>query len=265
MENTPLAPTRFRRQTLTSSGTIWTAAEDELLKKLVSETPSVSWCAIAPFFPNKTAPQLASRWDKVLNPRLVKGSWTHEEDEAIMNFVQQNGDKDWARLAAVLQDRTGKQCRERYKNHLDQSVNHADWTAEEDEKLGQLHALYGNAWTKLAVFFTGRTDNCIKNRWNSTIRKRLERLERGEPLVMKRGRKPKSAPLAAPASSEEPRESSSCTSPLEPAADTPRVPTIEILPLNEAIRAKIAAIEHVELPPLAQNRMDFERLLAGRY
>ena len=193
MDEHALAPTRTRKQQVKQmSKTTWTAEEDELLSKLVTENPDVnSWSVIAKYFPNKTAPQIAGRWEKVLNPCLVKGSWTREEDEVILKFVQANGDKYWAKLALLLNGRTGKQCRERFKNHLDPNLVKNPWTPEEDQQLINLHKQYGNQWTKISSFFEGRTDNCIKNRWNSTLKKRLERIEKGEPLVQKRGRKPK--------------------------------------------------------------------------
>ena len=206
METSALAPTRIRRQAQSKSHAKWTPEEDALLSKLVSESDgSPSWSILADCFPQKTAAQLSSRWEKVINPNLVKGSWTTDEDETIIRFVQENGEKDWAKLALLLNGRTGKQCRERFRNHLNTNVNHNPWTEEEDALLIELHAKYGNAWTKLAQHFEGRPDNCIKNRWNSTVRKRLERIELGQPLVMKRGRKPKTVT----------RVESSCSSPVE--------------------------------------------------
>jgi hypothetical protein len=124
MDARPLAPTRLRQQKRAASGHGWTAEEDGLLRKLVSESKAVSWCVLAKFFPNKTAPQLAGRWDKVLDPCLVKGCWTRGEDETIIAFVAAHGGKDWAKLALLLDGRTGKQCRERYRNHLDSTVKH---------------------------------------------------------------------------------------------------------------------------------------------
>ena len=195
-----LAPTRSRKRQVYNSSkkTIWTKEEDDLLRRMMSQTQTNSWSSIAKYFPNKTPSQISGRWSKVLNPCLVKGSWTREEDETILNFVEKNGSGDWAKLALLLPNRTGKQCRERFKNHLDFRLSHNPFKKEEDEKLIELHDKYGNKWTKISSFFPGRTDNCLKNRWNSTLKKRIERMKSGGPLIQKRGRKPKSLTIPKP-------------------------------------------------------------------
>jgi hypothetical protein len=108
----------------------------------------------------------------VVDPALVKGSWTRQEDETILEYVAQYGTKNWAKLADMLPGRIGKQCRERWRNHLDPDNNHAPWTPEEDALLIELHQQYGNQWVKMATIIKGRSDNHIKNRWNSTLRRR---------------------------------------------------------------------------------------------
>lgn len=167
-----LAPTRQRLQINKCVKNIkWTKEEDETLIRLVAESDAPNWSTIALSFPQKSTQQVTERWEKVLNPALVKGSWTREEDEIIVRFVREFGPKNWTRLAALLKGRIGKQCRERWRNHLDPSINHAVWTPEEDQLLIELHRQYGNSWVKISKQMPGRCDNQIKNRWNSALKK----------------------------------------------------------------------------------------------
>ena len=178
-----IAPTRTRKQTTQSSDrSLWKPEEDARLMQLARGCDTLSWSAIAKHFPDKTPAQIAGRWEKVLNPKLIKGSWTPEEDETILKFVQTHSDKEWSKLALILTGRTGKQCRERFRNHLDPSINRDPWTPEEDQMLIDLHAKFGNAWTTISAYIKGRSDNCIKNRWNSKVRKRVEGVQPRRPL-----------------------------------------------------------------------------------
>jgi hypothetical protein len=101
----------------------------------------------------------------------TKGPWTAEEDQIVADLVNENGPK-WSMIAAKLQGRTGKQCRERWHNQLDPSIKKEAWSEEEDMRLIRLHQELGNKWVEISRLMPGRTDNAIKNRWNSTIRRR---------------------------------------------------------------------------------------------
>ncbi|OHS96390.1 Myb-like DNA-binding domain containing protein [Tritrichomonas foetus] len=183
-----LAPTRARHKVSNKSkNTKWSSEEDALLIQLMNEKPNTNWSEYVHYFPGKTGQQVAERWEKVLNPALIKGSWTREEDETIIEFVKQYGTKNWTKLATLLPGRIGKQCRERWRNHLDPDVNRDPWTEEEDNILIEMHEKIGNQWVKIAEYLPGRSDNSIKNRWNSTLKKRLECLRTGTPRK-RRGR-----------------------------------------------------------------------------
>ena len=183
-----LAPTRARQKVSNKSkNTKWTQEEDDLLSNLMSSNNNLNSTDLANHFVGKTLQQINERWDKVLNPSLIKGSWTLEEDNTIIKFVAEHGTKNWTKLALLLPGRIGKQCRERWRNHLDPEVKRQPWTKEEDDILIDLHSTLGNQWVKIAESLPGRSDNCVKNRWNSTLKKQIYYTQYGNTRP-KRGR-----------------------------------------------------------------------------
>ncbi|XP_042504206.1 uncharacterized protein LOC122081242 isoform X2 [Macadamia integrifolia] len=152
----------------------WTEKDDEILTKAVEYFKGKNWKGIAEFFPGRTDVQCLHRWQKVLNPELVKGPWTKEEDDCIIELVERYGCKKWAVIAKSLPGRIGKQCRERWHNHLNPAIKKDAWTKEEDLALIHAHQIYGNKWAEIARFLPGRADNSIKNHWNCSVKKKLD-------------------------------------------------------------------------------------------
>ncbi|KAA8525293.1 hypothetical protein F0562_007148 [Nyssa sinensis] len=152
----------------------WTAEEDEILCNAVQRFNGKNWKKIAECFKDRTDVQCLHRWQKVLNPELVKGPWSKEEDEIIIELVNKYGAKKWSTISQHLPGRIGKQCRERWHNHLNPAINKEAWTQEEELALIRAHQIYGNKWAELTKFLPGRTDNAIKNHWNSSVKKKLD-------------------------------------------------------------------------------------------
>ncbi|GMN60607.1 hypothetical protein TIFTF001_029714 [Ficus carica] len=102
---------------------------------------------------------------------LVKGPWTPQEDSLLKQMVETHGIRNWTKIAKMLSGRVGKQCRERWHNHLRPHIKKDTWTEEEEEMLIRAHEAVGKKWVEIARRLPGRSENSIKNHWNATMRK----------------------------------------------------------------------------------------------
>ena len=135
----------------------WSTVADAALKQLVAKHGTKhQWSNIAKLMPiQTTAAACKHRWSSVLSGGGIKGHWKDEEDQMIILAVTQGMNK-WSDIAKLVPGRVGKQCRERWFNHLSPELKKAPWTSEEDDLLIAAQAKLGNSWSKVTLEIPGR-------------------------------------------------------------------------------------------------------------
>jgi hypothetical protein len=128
------------------------------------------------------------RWEEL----QMRHPWLPKEDQTLKKITAEKGTKAWSAIARDLNNevhngaaiRRGKQCRERFYNHLNHGLNKSAWDESEDQFLIDMQKQLGNKWSEIAKGLAGRTENQVKNRWKSLVKK-MEKSE-GETMRYKR-------------------------------------------------------------------------------
>ncbi|CAM9187554.1 unnamed protein product [Ectocarpus sp. 8 AP-2014] len=160
---------------------VWKGKARELNSSMAALHQKLTLKAIArgesPVVYGRNAAQCLHRWKKVLEPGVMKGHWTPSEDAALVDAVQSATalpeSMKWSKIASYIPGRMGKQCRERWFNHLSPTLKKAPWTSQEEDVLFHAQKFFGPRWCEISrCVFPGRTANDIKNRFNSSARGR---------------------------------------------------------------------------------------------
>ncbi|XP_077251498.1 transcription factor WER-like [Tasmannia lanceolata] len=172
-----------------------------------------------------------------------KGFWTAEEDKILEDYIRVHGKGRWNRIAKTTDlKRCGRSCRLRWLNYLCPNVKKGDFSEEEDDLIIRLHKLLGNRWSLIAGRIPGRTDNQVKNHWNTHLNKKLG-------IRKKHNIGPSSLTL-----SQEGRDGE----------ETPRLllGSISELPINSGVGGFVGsqAVEDSKDPTMAPNQHEIECL-----
>eukprot|EP01017_Pseudomicrothorax_dubius_P045801 TRINITY_DN7978_c0_g1_i1.p1 TRINITY_DN7978_c0_g1~~TRINITY_DN7978_c0_g1_i1.p1 ORF type:complete len:477 (+),score=91.48 TRINITY_DN7978_c0_g1_i1:507-1937(+) len=136
------------------------------------------WNEIAKLLPRRTGEVCKQKWVTLHHVHIHDAPWTEAEDELLLSLINQHGLKKWTLISKEMNRlgnsaifRQGKQCRERWINHLDPAINRGVWTVEEDMTLLSAFVTKGKKWSEISKIMEHRTENSVKNRWKSLLNK----------------------------------------------------------------------------------------------
>lgn len=153
----------------------WTKEEDIALLEAAEKNNYKCWKKIADHLPGRSAIQCSARFKRI-KPGIIKGAWTKEEDDKLLELVSQLG-TNWALISNYMGSRSGKQVRDRFLNTLNPNLNRNKFSAEEDDLILKLYKDLGCKWSQIANSFVNRTGDMIKNRFYSSLRKNVLKVD----------------------------------------------------------------------------------------
>ena len=148
----------------------WSPEEDKILSNCIKKLNIKNFTEISKKIPGRTANQCRVRWKKIRKV-LKRGQFSLHEDELLKEWIEKIGPKHWEQCGKFIQGRSGKQCREHWNNCLNPELIKGDWTTEEDFLIMHFYEKCNGSWKKINDLFNGRTENSIKNRFFSQLRK----------------------------------------------------------------------------------------------
>ncbi len=162
----------------------WTLEEEKkLYTAVLKQGEAVDWGLIASVFTNQTAESCQFKWQELKQRGMIRGAWSSEEDEIILNSAREvskllplpfhsysfgpyiKGIVKWGDVSLKLYGlRSGKQCRERWSNHLNPALKKLPWSEEEDDVIRNNQIILGNSWTKISKLLPGRRSAFLSDR-----------------------------------------------------------------------------------------------------
>eukprot|EP00981_Chlorochromonas_danica_P012326 scaffold4837_cov163-Ochromonas_danica.AAC.7 len=152
----------------------WTAEEDMLLRKGIEEMGE-KWAEISRrYLPHRSENHVGNRWYRALRPDIKSGAWSAEEDAKLLELVKQYGESSWTKIASHMDGRIADSCSQKWRLHLDPSVDRSEWKAEEDEIIKKVimedmdQKYVRSEWQSLlALLPTKRSDDALRNHYQS--------------------------------------------------------------------------------------------------
>ncbi len=154
----------------------WTKQEDELIKEMIHNRKRKSWISIIKQMNKKSSLDCIARFKSTC---FNRGRWTSQEDEVLLKYYSVLGG-NWAAISKLMKIRNWKQVRDRYTNHLDPQISQDVFSPDEDLMIYHLHQIYGNRWSAYIDHLPHRTADKIKNRFNSSIRRKIKLYDKSD-------------------------------------------------------------------------------------